>query len=304
MVGDGDNEARFTVIAAAWLPPLAVSTSVFTRVLGDAQWAALDRSGIAALEIVAPVPQCPLDDPALFQHTRERLQRSPVRLHSIHLAYGRRLDLSQLDASARAQALAATAQNLRLAASLGARLVVVHPSADPIGDHERPDRLVAAQDSLAQLVTIARREGVRLAVECLPRSFLGNTAAELAALVEPLDATAAGVCLDVNHLNLREPDLAAAVQRLAPRLVTLHCSDNDGVEERHWMPGHDGGAVDWSAFLGALRRARYAGPFLYEVSAPHPDPAAALHRVEENYRNFISPRCRAAREAPDRSGRR
>jgi sugar phosphate isomerase/epimerase len=96
--------------------------------------------------------------------------------------------------------------------------------------------------SLAALARVAADDGVRVAVECLPRTCLGNAAAELRAIVDALDPAAAGVCLDVNHLNLREPD------------------------------------------LGAL----HAGPFLYEVRAPDPDPAAALRAVEDNYRHVLA----------------
>ena len=110
------------------------------------------------------------------------------------------------------RALAATARNLRLAAALGAPLVVVHPSAEPIADAERAARLDGARRSLEALARVAAPAGVRVAVECLPRSCLGHTAAELLSLVGPLDA-AAGVCLDVNHLNLREPDLARPWRR-------------------------------------------------------------------------------------------
>jgi sugar phosphate isomerase/epimerase len=194
-----------------WLPPLGVSTAAFVRELGDAQWDALDASAVRALEIVAPVQQCPLDDPSFMERTRERLRRSPVRLHSVHLPYGRVQDLSQLDAVARTQALEITAANLRVAAALGATLAVVHPSAEPISDEERPARLDASRESLGRLAVVAREEGVQLAVECLPRTCLGNTAAELASIVEPLDEAVVGVCIDINHLNLREPDIGVAV---------------------------------------------------------------------------------------------
>lgn len=276
---------------SSWLPALAVSTSVFSRTLDDAQWDALDDSAVAALEIVGPAPQCPLDDPPFLTRTRERLGRSRVRLHSVHLPYSRALDLSQLDAAARRQALAITERNLRLAAALGARLTVVHPSAEPIADGERDARLDASRDSLGRLAKTAADEGVRLAVECLPRSCLGNTAAELGSILKALDATVVGACIDVNHLNLREPDIAAAVARLAPRLFTLHCSDNDGLDERHWLPGSPQGVVDWPAFLGALRDCGYAGPFLYEVRMLDPDPPTTLRLIEENYAAFIAPLC-------------
>ncbi|HEV2124291.1 MAG TPA: sugar phosphate isomerase/epimerase family protein, partial [Chloroflexota bacterium] len=264
-------------------------TSAFVRELGDAQWDALDASGVEAVEIVAPVPQCPLDDHTFLEKTQERLQRSRVRLHSVHLPYGRVQDLSQLDAAARAQALEITACNLRLAAALGATLVVVHPSAEPIADADRGARLDASRESLGRLATVASGEGVRLAVECLPRSCLGNTAVELSSIIEPLDPAVVGICIDVNHLNLREPDIGTAVDRLAPRLLTLHCSENDGIDERHWLPGHEGGVVDWEAFLSALRRGGYAGPFLYEVKAVAPEPSTTLRAIEENFTTVITP---------------
>jgi sugar phosphate isomerase/epimerase len=270
--------------------PLAVSTSVFGRLLGEAQWDALEASSVEAVEIVAPVPQCPLDDPTFLKGARARSSTSRVRLHSVHLAYGRHLDLSQSDEASRSAALAATETNLRLAVALGARLAVVHPSAEPIDDGERRARFDASRRSLEALARTAAREGIRLAVECLPRSCLGHTAAELASLLEEIDPATVGVCIDVNHLNLREPDIGAAVLRLAPRLLTLHCSDNDGIDERHWLPGHPDGVVQWASFLAALHQAAYSGPFLYEVRPPDPDPAIALRLIEENYACFVVPR--------------
>lgn len=285
--------AASPTVASVWRPPLAVSTSAFARELGGPQWAALDGSAVETIEIVGPATQCPLDDPAFLEQTRERLKRSRVRLHSVHLAYGRALDLSQLDAGARAQALAATERNLRLAAQLGARLAVVHPSAEPIADGERTARLDASRDSLGRLAKTASQEGLRLAVECLPRSCLGNTAPELASILEALDPETVGACIDVNHLNLKEPDIAAAVARLTNRLLTLHCSDNGGVDERHWLPRHPQGVIDWDAFLGALQEGGYGGPFLYEVKALDPDPAVTLRLIEDNYSRLIAGRASA-----------
>jgi sugar phosphate isomerase/epimerase len=258
---------------------------------------ALNASGVACVEVVAPTPACPIDDPDVLTRTAARLAEARVRLHSVHLPYGRALDLSQTDGAAREAALAATTHNLRLAAKLGAHLAVVHPSAEPIADGERDARLDSSRRSLERLAAAAQDLDVRLAVECLPRSCLGHTAAEVLAIVGDLDPKTVGVCIDVNHLNLREPDIAAAVCLLGPRLLTLHCSENDGVDERHWLPGAPGGVIDWPAFAGALHEVGYTGPFLYEVRAPADDPAAALAAVEENFAQVIGPLLRAAPNA-------
>ncbi len=291
--GSAGGGAGRTQLDGTWLPPLGTSTSVFGGVLTDAQLDALEWSGITCIEIIG-LPQ----DEIARSYLRDRLRRARFSLHSVHLPFGKTLDISQTDDSARAAAVEAAAGNLRLAASLGATLAVIHPSAEPITDGERRPRLDASQRSLGALVPVAARFGLRLAVECLPRSCLGHTAQELADLLAGLDPAVAGACIDVNHLNVREPDIAAAVAVLAPRLLTLHCSDNDGIDERHWLPGSVDGVIDWIAFLGALRAAGYAGPFMYEVRSFSGDPAEALRRIETNYRDFILPAISAALAEP------
>ena len=272
--------------------PLGLSTSVFARAFTPEHIDALDESAVDVLEVVGPVPQCPFDQPDVRDALRARFRDSRVRLRSVHLPYGSRLDLSQPDPTARAAALQQTTTSLHAAAALGARLMVVHPSAEPIPLDlpERTAHLDASRRSLEALAPIAAGLGVRLAVECLPRSCLGHTAAELYAIVEHVDPQAVGVCIDVNHLNLREPDIAAAVRILGPRLLTLHCSENDGIDERHWFPGHPEGVIDWAAFLGALVEVGYDGPFLYELRTLDLDVPATLVEVERNFADFITPR--------------
>ena len=272
--------------------PLGLSTSVFGRVFTPEHIDALDESAVDAVEVVGPVPQCAFDQREVRDALRDRFRSARVRLHSVHLPYGSRLDLSQPDPKSRADAIAQTVASLRAAADLGARLMVIHPSAEPIplDAAQRESHLDASRRSLDELAPIAADLGVRLAVECLPRSCLGHTAAELLSVVEHVDPAAGGVCIDVNHLNLREPDLRAAVNTLGARLLTLHCSENDGEDERHWLPGDERGVIDWSAFLAGLHDVRYAGPFLYEVRSLNLDVPATLAALERNFAEVIAPR--------------
>jgi len=266
-----------------------VSASVFKGGEVRTYLDALDASSVDYLEIGAPSAVFLLDDPSFLGRLVARLKRARVRLRSVHVPYGRAVDISQVETEARADALAAAQTHLRLAAETGARLVVIHPSYEPIAEQERPARLEACRHSLDVLAGNAATLGVQLAVECLPRTCLANTAEETLTIVDGLDPAAVGVCVDVNHLNLREPDIGAAVRRLGHRLLTVHCSDNDGVDERHWLPGHPGGGVDWPASVAALGAVRYRGPFLYEVRSPADDPAAALAAIMSNYQAIIAP---------------
>ena len=69
------------------------------------------------------------------------------------------------------------------------------------------------------------------------------------------------ICFDTNHL-LSE-DLLHFVEACGDRIATVHVSDYDMVDERHWLPGK--GKIDWPALYGALMKAGYKGVFMYEL---------------------------------------
>jgi len=64
-------------------------------------------------------------------------------------------------------------------------------------------------------------------------------------------------------------------------LLALHCSDYDGVDEKHWPPLR--GVIDWAAFLAALQAAGFTGPFHYEAALDGKTPAEKLAFVQANY---------------------
>lgn len=69
------------------------------------------------------------------------------------------------------------------------------------------------------------------------------------------------ICFDTNHL-LSE-DIVHFVEACGDRIATIHVSDYDRVDERHWLPGK--GKIDWPALYGALMKAGYKGAFMYEL---------------------------------------
>jgi sugar phosphate isomerase/epimerase len=80
----------------------------------------------------------------------------------------------------------------------------------------------------------------------------------------------------------RYRDLPQIVRALGDRLVTLHLSDYDGVDEKHELPGR--GVVDWKEFMQALRDIDYSGPFNYESKADGNNPAERVASFEENFK--------------------
>lgn len=125
-----------------------------------------------------------------------------------------------------------------------------------------------------------------MALELLPRTCLGQSAAELLRLLEDVDPGTAGTCLDTNHLMDRVSSLPEVVRSLGPRLFALHCSDYDGVDEKHWLPMR--GVINWTAFLSALSAIGFTGPLNYEATLDEQTLAERLALVEANFAQLVA----------------
>ncbi|MGH9369899.1 MAG: TIM barrel protein [Vicinamibacterales bacterium] len=55
------------------------------------------------------------------------------------------------------------------------------------------------------------------------------------------------------------------MRKVGARIVNTHVADNDGLDERHWLPGR--GVVQFIPLVRALEDVGYPGPFTFECSA-------------------------------------
>jgi len=250
-------------------PQLGVSLTVITKEVTPKALATVAASRIATLEITPGLFEG--DEGAKLAALKATLAGGSVRAASVHALFGGAYDLSVPDDERQAEAVASAKAAVDFATELGAPIAVFHASAEPIEPAERPKRLERAAAALSEIGSKCREAGVRAAVEILPRSCLCNTVEEATALLDTVGEDCFGVCLDTNHLMDRYRELPDCVRTLGERLTTLHLSDYDGVDEKHWLPGK--GVNDWAAFVGALRDVGYGGPFNYECT-PRPDPPA------------------------------
>ena len=256
---------------------LGVSSFVTDRWMTPTDVGTFGRSPATSVELAAPsIWRAPNQ---AVRETVTALRASGLELWSVHSPFMNGLDLSTLDEAVRARTLAAIREAFGLAGELGCAAVVVHPSSEPIAPLDRAARLEQSRSSLAAVCNMARESGTRAALEPLPRTCLANRADEVADLLEGLPAQDIGICLDVNHANVGQ-DLVAFIQRFGSRIITLHISDNDGIDEKHWLPGI--GVIDWPAVMKALRAAGYVGPLVYEVGRGD---ASLAERLEEFGRN-------------------
>ena len=193
-----------------------------------------------------------------------------VCIECIHLPYGFGWDISERFEPLRKAAVKAHAEVMRACNEVcPSNYFVLHPSAEPISDVFREERFKCAAESLS----VIRND--KLLIENLPRSCLAHTADELLKLVAPFEEVA--VCCDVNHLLLETPQSALA--KLKGKAKHLHISDNDGTNERHWLPGE--GIINWNEVIGTLEKIGYDKVFNYEVRKYLP------HEVTENKKTLF-----------------
>jgi len=235
-----------------------IGLSTCGKAIDDAFFSECRKSGIAALEIsVAHDKYDELD----YRTMQILSEKYGVALASYHLPFGN-TDISRADMAE--ASVARHRELIGLAAEIGIKTFVVHPSGEPVEDGERSERMNRSKESLIKLAEIARREGAVIAVEDLPRSCLGRNSDELLDLISVDEKLR--VCFDTNHL-LKE-DINTFVRAVGNKIITTHISDYDFIDEKHWLPGE--GGIDWYALAAVLQEVGYKGTWMYELGFGSP----------------------------------
>lgn len=91
--------------------------------------------------------------------------------------------------------------------------------------------------SFRELVKVAEELGIMIAIENTRRSD------NVPYLLSKIQSNYLGFCYDSSHHFLSDKQDFNLLENFGERLVATHLSDNDGLEDRHWLPGH--GIIDW-----------------------------------------------------------
>ncbi len=182
------------------------------------------------------------------------------------------VDLAHPDPALRRQAVEYYLRLLDFAAELGDPIVSCHGYVGRVRAISTVDEeLALLAASVRQVSEHAGRLGLRLVLEVLNRyeSHLLNSAAEAVRFVDELGAANVGILLDAYHMNIEEPDPAAALRQAGGRLWLYHLADSN-------RQGVGRGHTDVGAQLAALDAIGYDGPVILECTAPGPDPFSAI----------------------------
>jgi len=220
-------------------------------------------------------------------HLRRLLEDLSLHPNSVHAPFSE-LDLSTPRSDLRRQTVDLLADTLEYCRAIGCPIMVVHPNHTdslPIGPEAMKRNSVEA---LRELANRAEDLGVKIALENMidkEGGRFGSRVADLRKIIEEAGSPLMGICLDTGHTNLLPGSNVSQEEEIAQTgelLWTLHIDDNDGREDRHWLPGE--GNIDWNQIIKGLRRANYQGVFMMEIQErTDPDELArrSLQRATE-----------------------
>ena len=235
-------------------------------------------AGITSIEVALPFVNYFKED---WKSLSLYAEESGVELWSVHLPFGGENNMYNIaDKHYCDDTVKADEELLIKAGEAGMRAAVIHPNTGGVCEKFREEQFETAVKSLQKLVRIGRREGVDIAAEILPPYNIGWCIDEMKRLTEEVPDLK--ICMDVNHILGYSHE--KFVSAFADKIVTVHMSDCDLENEKHWMPGN--GKIDWKNIIHLLKKINYTGPFMYELDG-NEFREEGLEGIKKNYDNFI-----------------
>ncbi len=259
----GDYMAKSEKLCDSFNPPfpLGLSHSCFTKTADENEFKRYKENGISHIEISFGRYENTVNID--FKEFKRLADKFGITLWSFHLPFMpfNTLNLAALDQAVRDFTVIYFKELIKEAKrDANINVFVIHPSGEPIHEDDRKASLNQLKISLNELCAFADDLGVTLAVENLPRTCLGRNSSDMYEILSFNESLR--MCFDLNHTSSEKAE--DIISRFANKIVTLHVSDFMGNDECHLMPLE--GNNDWKAIIGALIKADYKGPFLYEIS--------------------------------------
>ena len=190
-------------------------------------------------------------------------------VNGVHMPFGGVMDISTPDKQQLKESLDLAVKIFSVVDKLKPNCYIFHGSGEPIPQNLREEMKDILADSLNFLTS---KTDIPVCIENLPRTCLLNTSNELNEFLKVVPKTF--VCVDTNHFLTEKTE--NAIINIGSIIKTLHVSDFDYVDERHWLPGQ--GSIDWQKVISALEKIGYDGVFNYEL-CPNYD----FEQIKENY---------------------
>jgi len=185
-------------------------------------------------------------------------RKNRLVIDSVHAPLGSDIDVSHPDKDVRKYSVHLFKQTINACTEIGCSILIVH-LCSKFPDDEFDSRMIAARESLEDIIPYACNKNIALAVENLIKP---NTFQLFEHVLAEQDADNVGVCLDTSHANIAG-NLYSILGKYANRIIAVHISDNKGLLDDHMLPFE--GVIDWDKFIKHFAEKLYKGNFLLEV---------------------------------------
>ena len=157
-------------------------------------------------------------------------------------------------------------RSIEVAADLGAKTVVLHPSmANGMGAFVLDKVKAYAFDFIAQMAQAARELNLTLCLEnMMPHNRIGVQPDDIEEMLDEIPGLK--LTLDTGHANIgdrRGRRLKSLVDRFGDRIGHIHVSDNSGRQDDHLAVGQ--GTVRFADLVSRLKAVGYDGTITLEV---------------------------------------
>lgn len=196
---------------------------------------------------------------ARIEEGLEKVKKSTLYLNGVHLPFAARWDISVPDEETRKKHVADTIELIKRIDPYQPNCYVLHGSVPLDVFYGDVNRQAYLDGLVRSAIELSNCTDTPICLETLPRQCLLNTIKETLWVMQRLPKKVK-LCLDVNHLLWDNAE--DAVLDFGDRIYTLHISDYDKVDERHWLPGK--GVIDWKKLIQNLQKIGYQGVFNYE----------------------------------------
>ncbi len=170
-----------------------------------------------------------------------------LKMLDLHASAGKQMAWASGSEESRRAGVELVRNRIEMAARLGCGVIIMH-----LGGAAAGEAIAAApvRRSLDELESVARRRGVRIAIENM-RDDTFDACRVLFALYGP---EYLGLCYDSGHGNIGGKGLDH-LDAVKDRLISVHLHDNDGSADRHDIIFN--GTVDWPRLARILASSGY-----------------------------------------------
>ncbi|MCH2203883.1 MAG: sugar phosphate isomerase/epimerase [Fuerstiella sp.] len=219
---------------------------------------------IAPPFVPVPVPHMsPDDDTTKRDRVSKRLQQAGIAIAALNA----HTNLCARDPQERQINTNFVTGCLQLAADLGAPTVVTGAGGKNAYGYEQW-YFDWAVDSLEQLLPVADRLGINLAIESgSPPGCLTYNIETTRRLLSVTGMESLRVLFDPAHYHIRGDNAVEAFQSLQDRIVHVHAKDATGNPENIVFPPLGQGEIDFDRLFGAMGSAGYGGYIAMEYEA-------------------------------------